>query len=93
MRDVRGVLITNDPNITVELGRIQYNGNTAKVYLPKKVRDALKLDPQKDNAMILLYDHKNGTVQMILNQTLRNSLRPQILASRKLYSRIKRKID
>jgi hypothetical protein len=87
-RDLRGLPIFEEAGLTVELGRIQYTGNTAKVYLPYKVREALKLDPEKDNALILIYDETKGTLILIHNGLLLNTLKPQILEARKTYQNI-----
>ena len=92
-RDLRGLPIFKEAGLTVELGRIQYTGNTAKVYLPYKVREALKLDPQKDNALILVYDDAEGTLILIRNERLLDALKPQILEARKAYQTIKNTLD
>ena len=86
--DIRGVPIFKEIGLTVELGRIQYTGNTAKVYLPQKVREALRLDPQRDNALVLLYDEKMGILVAIHNNRLLDSLKPQILEARKAYQKV-----
>jgi hypothetical protein len=88
LRDIRGLPIIKEEHVTVELGRLQYNGNTVKMYIPKKLKDALKLDPQKDNAVILLYDEPNDILLLIRNEKLRDQLKPQILAARNSFNKL-----
>jgi hypothetical protein len=82
-RDCRGQPIFDEADIAVELGRLQYAGNTAKVYLPQKVREALRLDPQKDNALVMIYDDESGILILVPNKLLCDRLRPEILEARR----------
>jgi hypothetical protein len=90
IRDPRGVPIFKEVGLTVELGRLQYNGNTVKVYLPQRVRDALRLDPQVDNALIIVYDNENGTLILIHNNKLLDVLKPLIYTARKNLSKVQK---
>ncbi len=87
-RDCRGQPIYEEVGLTVELGRIQYTGNTARVYVPAIVREALRLDPQKDNALVMIYDEEKGILILIRNDLLCDRLKPEILEARRKYKKI-----
>ena len=87
-RDLRGLALFEEVGPTVELGRIQYSGNTAKVYLPAIMREALRLDPQKDNALVMIYDDESGILILIPNKLLCDRLKPEILEARRKYKKI-----
>ena len=89
-RDHRGLAAFKEVGLTFEIGRIQYSGNTARLYLPFQIREALKLDPQKDNALLLLYDDKNGILLVIHNNKLVEQFRPLILEARRAYQTLNR---
>ncbi len=80
--------IFKDVDLVVELLRIEYRGNVAKVYLPFAVRAALKLDPQKDKALVLFHDAATGTNILIKDAYLLELIKPLILKARKIQHRI-----
>lgn len=92
IRDLRGIPIFKDVFMTVELLRLEYRGNIAKAYIPYNAREALRLDPQKDKALILVHDNKTGGNLLIKDTELTRIIKPLILSGRKVTQKFQVKV-
>jgi hypothetical protein len=93
MKDLRGLTLFKEVGITVELLRLEYRGNVAKAYLPRIVRDALRLDPERDKTLILVYDNDTEALLLVRDAALSAMLKPRILEARKVYAALKASIS
>jgi len=83
-KDVHGLRhYKEETGSVVELGRIEYKGSAAKLYLPKRVCNALKLDREKDSTLVIVAADHNSLF-LIKDSAVAEMLKPQILEKRKL---------
>jgi hypothetical protein len=81
-RDIRGLAhFDEDERTVVELGRLTFKGNAAKLYLPKRVCNALRLDPIKDSTFIIVAPD-NSSLLLIKDSEIVEMLKPKILKLR-----------
>ena len=82
-KNVRRLFLGDDlKNPVVELGRITYKSSGISIYLPKSIVNALNLNSEEDNALIIFSVNDYGFFLM-KDQALAKSLKPQILDLRK----------
>jgi len=93
MRDIRGLPVFKNTKITLELLRLEYRGNIAKAYLPYLVKQALKLDPEKDKALVMLHDEETGISIIIKDTELLEKAKPMVLNSRRLIQEVKKSVN
>lgn len=91
LRDIQGLPLFKEIGLTVELLRLEYRGNIAKAYLPHIVKEALKLDPQKDNALIMIHDEETGVYVLIKDNDLAAKMKPLILQARQANEKLRQK--
>ena len=72
-----------EPDPVVELGRINYRGNAARLYLPKRICERLKLDWEKDTTLIIVA-HAHNSLFLIKDDEVVDMMRPRILRLRRL---------
>ncbi len=83
MKDIHGIRHFKDkPNPVVELGRINYKGNSAHLYLPKRICEKLRLDWEKDYALIIVA-HTENSLFLVKDKEVTKMISPKILAIRK----------
>ncbi len=81
-RDIRGLTcFEEDEGTVVELGRLTFKGNAAKLYLPKRVCNALRLDRTKDSTFVIVApDHTS--LLLVKDSEIVEVLKPRILKLR-----------
>ena len=83
-KDIRGIRhFKEEEGQLVELGRLCFRGNAAKLYLPKRVCNALKLDRERDKTLVIVGVDEN-TLFLIKDKEVANELKPRILEARKM---------
>lgn len=92
LRDQRGLALFKEIGLTVELLRIEYRGNIAKLYIPQIVREALKLDPSKDISLILFHDNESGLNLLVKDTDLSKLIKPLILDARQIKQKVNDKM-
>ena len=65
----------------VELGRITYKSSGISLYLPKRIVEALNLNPEIDRSLII-FGIEDCEFFLIKDKALADSLKPQILELR-----------
>jgi hypothetical protein len=60
-----------------------------KLYIPQAIREALKLDPERDKSLILVHDHETGLNLLVKDSDLVETLKPLILDSRQISQKLK----
>lgn len=91
LRDPRGLpIVTENDGLVIEIGHIEYNGNIAKVYIPKRFVEALKLDKNNDKAYLMIRNGKSIT--FIRDDELIEKLKPLIYAARKAHEKLKKRL-
>ena len=81
-KDIHGIKHwKEEPDPVVELGRINYKGGVARMYLPKRICNKLKLDREKDHTLIIVA-HTANTLFLIKDNEVAHMLRPRILKMR-----------
>lgn len=82
-KDIRGIRhFKEEPDPVVELGRICYKGNSAHLYLPKRICNRLRLDRDKDSTLIIVA-HAANSLFLIKDSEVAHILKPKILEMRK----------
>ena len=81
--DIRGLKQISVPlsDPIVELGRITYKSSSVSLYLPKRVCDALYLDKDANNSLVI-FTMDNGMF-LVKDTALAAALKPKILEMRK----------
>ncbi len=84
--DIRGLKhFKEEKGQLVELGRLNFTANgMARMYLPKRVCNRLKLDKEKDSTLIIL-SHTANSLFLIKDSEAVRILKPEILKKRKPY--------
>ena len=83
VKDVRGVVhFPEEKGPVIEIGRIKYKGGSAHVYLPQRIRNALKLDREKDSALVIVSVDGNSMF-LVKDYVVAAQLKPKILRLRK----------
>jgi len=73
-----------EPDPVVELGRISYKGNAARLYLPRRICDKLKLDWERDTTLIIMA-HGENSLFLVKDSEIADMLKPKILELRRPY--------
>lgn len=89
LNDVRGLPVETDSDIMIEIGRIEYIGNIAKIYIPKRFREALKLNKAKDREYLMIKG-KDSSITLIRDDDMIDNLKPKVYAARKAYEELKK---
>ncbi len=82
--DIRGLKLIHAPlgDPIVELGRITYKSSSVSLYLPKRICDALQLDKDANNSLIII-TMDNDCMLLVKDTELATALKPRILEMRK----------
>ena len=82
--DIRGLKhFKEEKGQLVELGRLNFTANgMARIYLPKRVCNRLKLDKEKDSTLIIL-SHTANSLFLIKDSKAVQMLKPEILKKRR----------
>jgi hypothetical protein len=84
MKDIRGLRhFKEEADPVVELGRICYKGNSAHLYIPKRVCNRLRLDWEKDTTLIIVAQEANSLF-LIKDSAVAMKLKPRVMELRKL---------
>lgn len=69
----------------IELGRVNFKGGGASVYLPRSIRKALNLDKRIHTSFVIVADGSNS-ILLVKDTKVAEELKPMVLEARKAFS-------